>query len=160
MKKFKLTKQDRKILSILHEDSRIGYKEIAAKTGVSITTVHNAIKKFKKNGIIEKFSIKIDAEKLGYDLTAIIGVVVNRGSVDDVIAKLIQHEKVCQIFFVTGNYDLMLVAKFKNSNELDEFLRGFLKKAFPDIKTNTSVVLNTPKERLNPPFDVFPDFKK
>jgi hypothetical protein len=55
---------------------------------------------------------------------------------------------------------LMLIAKFRNTNELDDFLRNFLRQTFPDSRTNTSVVLNTPKEKLNPPFDVFPSFKK
>jgi DNA-binding Lrp family transcriptional regulator len=138
----------------------MGYKDIAAKTGVSITTVHNSIKKLKKHGVIKKFSIKVDADKIGYDLTAVIGVIVGRGAVDEVVTRLVEHEKVCQLFLVTGNYDLMLIAKFKNTNELDDFLRGFLRKTFPEVRTNTSVVLNTPKERLNPTFDIFPDFKK
>ncbi|KUJ99636.1 MAG: Transcription regulator, Lrp/AsnC family, partial [Thermococcales archaeon 44_46] len=65
---------DRKIISILQEDARLSYREIAKKVGVAVGTVYNRIKRLEEEGIIRGFVPKLDYAKLGYDLTAIIGV--------------------------------------------------------------------------------------
>ncbi len=152
MKSFQLTNNDKKILSLLRKDSRMGYKEIAARTGVAISTVHNTIKRLINRGIIKNFSVKLDSELIGFDVTAIIGVKVKHGELNYVEEQLINHPNVCQLFIVTGEFDLMLIAKFNNSVELNEFLRGFLQQIKGTERTNTSIVLETSKEHLNPSF--------
>lgn len=155
MKNFHLSDSEKKIISLLRQDSRLGYKEIAQKTGVAISTVHNTIKRLTDQKVIKNFSIKLNSEMLGYDLTVIIGVQVKHGSLKDVEAQLVQHPNVCQVFIVTGEHDIIMVAKFESTAQLNDFVREFLQKAIGAERTNTSVVLNTAKERLNPTFNEF-----
>lgn len=150
MNNFQLSDVERKILSILRENSRISYKKISKRTGVSISTVHNVIKRLLDEGVIKRFSIKMDSGKIGFDVTVIIGVSVKQGSLRDVEQQLINHPKVCQSFVVTGEYDLIIIAKFKNTSELNDFIRNFLQEIKGTERTNTNVVLSTLKERLNP----------
>ncbi|MBD3311846.1 winged helix-turn-helix transcriptional regulator [archaeon] len=152
MKNFQLSEQDKKIVSLLRANSRASYKQIAKKVGVSITTVHNTIKRLKKNGVIKKFSVKMHSSKIGYDLTVVIGLMLKQGYLREVEERLVAHSNVCQVFVVTGEYDLIVVAKFKNTKALQEFIRDFLQKMTGTERTNTSVVLTTVKERLNPQF--------
>lgn len=70
---------DKKILHLLNKDGRMSYREISRKLGVSVGTVHNRVDKLMKNGVIKRFVPVIDHSKLGYKLTAIIGVKVKGG---------------------------------------------------------------------------------
>jgi len=153
MKDFQLSDQDKKILSLLRDDARMSYKVIAQKTGVAISTVHNTVKRFLERGVIKNFSIKLDSEKIGYDLTVIIGMMTRHGTLNEVEGRLLEHPNVCQVFVVTGEYDLIVIAKFRHTNELNDFLRKFLQRTIGTERTNTSVVLSTLKEHLNPVFD-------
>lgn len=150
MKDFQLSDNEKKIIALLIEDSKMSYKKIARKTGVAISTVHNIIKRLVNQEVIKNFSVNVDAGKIGYDLTVVIGVMTSHGSLTEVEKRLIEHPNVCQVLVVTGEYDLFVIAKFKNSSELDNFLRRFLQTTPGTERTNTSVVLSTLKERLNP----------
>ncbi|HLE06217.1 MAG TPA: Lrp/AsnC family transcriptional regulator [Candidatus Nanoarchaeia archaeon] len=153
MKIFHLSGADKEIISILREDARKSYKEIAKKTGVAISTVHNTIKRLQDEGVIKNFSVKLESRKLGFDITVFIGIQVGQGFMGEVEAKLKDNSNVCQLFAVTGEYDLLLIAKFRDTAELDMFTRSFLQKIQGVQRTNTSLVLETLKERLNPTFE-------
>ncbi|MFA5406421.1 MAG: Lrp/AsnC family transcriptional regulator [Candidatus Nanoarchaeia archaeon] len=150
MKSFQLSKQEKKILSILRADSRKGYKDIAKATGVAISTVHNTIKRLVNAGVIKNFSVKLESKKLGFDITVIVGVKVKHGSLEAVEKRLSNHPNVCQLFIVTGEFDLMLIAKFSDTDALNDFIRNFIQGDTGTERTNTSLVLTTIKERLNP----------
>jgi len=150
MKNFQLSETDRQILALLRQDARMSYKVIAQKTGVAISTVHNTIKKLTDNGVIKNFSLKLDSEKIGYDLTVVLGILTKQGSLHEVEQRLVQHPNVCQVYVVTGEFDIIVMAKFANTNELNNFIRDFLQKTVGAERTNTSVVLSAPKERLYP----------
>ena len=72
---------DKKILELLSDDGRKSYRKISRELGVSVGTVHNRVDKLTKTGIINKFVPVINHEKLGYTLTAIIGLEIKGGSV-------------------------------------------------------------------------------
>ena len=56
------------ILELLRENSRLSSREISRKTSIPLTTVHNRIKKMEQQGIIEKYSVEVNHEKLGLSL--------------------------------------------------------------------------------------------
>ena len=72
---------DKNILELLSDDGRKSYRKISRELGVSVGTVHNRVDKLTKSGIIDKFVPVIDHEKLGYTLTAIIGLEIKGGTV-------------------------------------------------------------------------------
>ena len=79
-----------------------------------------------KSGVIKKFSPVIDHEILGYVLTTIIGVRVKGGKLKNWEEKTYFNKNVVGIYDVTGEYDAFLIAKFKDTNELNTFIKDLV----------------------------------
>ncbi len=139
---------DRKIIHLFEKDGRMSYRKIANALDISIGTVHNRIEKLMKTGVIKKFVPLIDHGKLGYSLTTIIGVRVKGGVLKNWEDRTSYHRNVLCMYDVTGEFDAILIARFKNTLELDQFIKGLLKE--PDVqRTYTQTVLNIVKEDLS-----------
>jgi len=139
---------DRKILLECIEDSRQSYREMARKIGVSPGTVVSRIRDLEEKGIIEKYSTKLNYEKLGYDLTVITEVTVSNGMIVEVGHEITKLREACAIYNVTGDADVMVLAKFRNRDELSNFTKSVLK--LPNVeRTKTHLVLITLKEDFN-----------
>jgi DNA-binding Lrp family transcriptional regulator len=94
---------------------------------------------------VKDYTIMVDWERLGYELTVIIEITVARGKLIEVQKAISKLPYVCAVYDITGEIDSIVVAKFKNRQELSEFPKALL--SMPDIeRTNTHVVLNTVKE--------------
>ena len=104
---------DKKILELLSNDGRKSYRKISRELGVSVGTVHNRVDKLTKFGIINKFVPVIDHQKLGYNLTAIIGLEIKGGTVDYLIDNDAFKSNILAIYDVTGQFDGIIIAKFK-----------------------------------------------
>ncbi len=142
-----LDETDIKILKIINDDVRISYRQISRNLGISVGTVHNRIDKMLKSGVIEKFAPVLNHRKLGYQFTSIIGVKVNGGELESWENKTASNKNIVGIYDVTGEYDAILIAKFKDTDELDVFLKQLLKE--PSIeRTYTQTVLNVVKEDM------------
>ncbi|AIY90780.1 Lrp/AsnC family transcriptional regulator [Geoglobus acetivorans] len=141
----KIDAMDLKILSELQDDARKSLREIGEKLGVTEATVHNRINKLRKLGIIEKFIPVINYSRLGYDLTAVIGITAKGGKVIDVEKFLAEMPNVTAVYDVTGEYDVIAVSKFKDRESLNEFVKEIGKLEFVE-KTYTMLVLNVVKE--------------
>ncbi len=143
-----LDETDGKILRECMEDSRQSYREIARKIGVSPGTVVSRIRDMEKKGIIEKYTAKLNYEKLGYDLTVITEVTVSNGMIVEVGHEITKFKEACAIYNVTGDADVMVLAKFRNRDELSNFTKRVLK--LPNVeRTKTHLVLITLKEDFN-----------
>jgi len=145
MTRIDLDRLDWEILRELAHNSRQSLRKIARKLGVSVNTVSSRIKELEKKGIIKKYTIVIDYEKLGFDLTAIIEVSILKGKLIDVENEIAKLPGVCAVYDVTGLTDAMIIARVKNRRELNSLVKTILKMDYVD-KTNTHVVLNTVKE--------------
>lgn len=139
---------DKQILELLSVDGRKSYRKISRELGVSVGTIHNRVDKLSKSGIISKFVPVIDHEKLGYTLTAIIGLEIKGGTVSDLIDKEPFNDNLLAIYDVTGQFDGIIIAKFKDTFELNKFIKELLKEERV-TKTYTQTVLNIIKEELN-----------
>lgn len=142
---FALDEIDRKLLKELLKDSKRSYRELAKAIGVSAATVINHVQRLESAGVIKDYSIRLDHERLGYELTVITEITVSKGKLletDEEIAKL---PYVCAVYDITGLTDAMVVAKFKSRSSLSEFTKRLL--AMPYVeRTNTHMVLTTIKE--------------
>ena len=72
-----LDKKDLAILEILKHNSNLSTQNIAKKTNIPITTVHNRIKKLEKEGIIKEYSVVLDNKKIGKPIAAYILITVD-----------------------------------------------------------------------------------
>ncbi|OYT27362.1 MAG: AsnC family transcriptional regulator [Candidatus Altiarchaeales archaeon ex4484_96] len=143
--KGKIDEIDLKIIRELKRDARKSYREIADKLKVAEGTVYNRVNKLQKTGVIKAFISDIDFSKLGYDLTAIIGLKVQGGKLSKIEQDISQKPDVSAVYDVTGDYDAILVAKFKNRTGMNNFVKEL--NAMTDVeRTYTMVVLNVIKE--------------
>ncbi len=141
----KLDSLDIKILVELQEDARKSLREIAEKLGVAEGTVYNRINKLRKLGVLEKFIPIIDYSKLGFDLTAIIGITAEGGHLVEVEELLAKEPNVTAVYDVTGEFDVITVARFRSRSELNAFIKRIA--SLEHVKrTYTMLVLNVVKE--------------
>src|SRR5512137_1062857 len=140
-----LNETDQKILQVLLEDARFSSRQIAKKVGVSVGTVLSRIKKLEEEGLVKGYSVIMDHEKLGYQLTVVMEVTVSKGRLVEMENEIAKISNVCSVYDVTGLTDAFIIAKFKTREELGRFTKRLL--ALPYIeRTNTHVVLTTVKE--------------
>ncbi len=140
-----LSDTDVKILQVLLEDARFSSRQIAKKVGVSVGTVLSRIKKMEEDGLIKGYSVIMNHEMLGYELTVVMEVTVSKGRLIEMENEIAKISNVCSVYDVTGLTDAFIIAKFKSREELGKFTKRLL--ALPYIeRTNTHVVLTTVKE--------------
>jgi len=140
-----LDETDVKILKILLLDARLSCRQIARKISVSIGTVLSRMRKMEQEGAIKGYSAVVDHEKLGYELTAVTEITVSKGRLLEMEKEIAKLPTVCCVYDVTGLTDAMVIAKFKNREELSNFTKSLLAMPFVE-RTNTHVVLTTIKE--------------
>jgi DNA-binding Lrp family transcriptional regulator len=140
-----LDETDVKILKALTHDARLSSRQIARQCGVSIGTVLSRMKRMEKEGIVRGYSALLDHERLGYELTVVSEITVSKGRLLEVENEIARLPNVCCVYDVTGLIDAVIIAKFKNREELGRFTKRLLALPFVE-RTNTHVVLTTIKE--------------
>ncbi len=142
---FALDNTDRKLLRELLKDSKRSYRELARAIGVSAATVINHVQRLESGGVIRDYSVSLDHERLGYELTVVTEIIVSKGKLLETDAEIAKIPNVCAVYDITGETDAMVVAKFKSRSNLSDFTKKLL--AMPYVeRTNTHVVLTTVKE--------------
>ena len=139
-----MDKIDEKILKNLMVDARLSARQLALKLGMSTVTILSRIRKLEKEKIIIGYTTLVDHERLGYDLTAIIEIIAKK-DILDIEEKISKIDNVCGVYDITGSTDTVIIAKFKERNELSSFVKSL--SSMPNVEnTITHVVLNTAKE--------------
>jgi len=101
----------------------------------------------EREGIIKGYSAILDHEKLGYELTVVTEITVSKGRLLEMENEIARIPNVCNVYDVTGLTDAIIIAKFKNREQLGKFTKRLL--ALPYVeRTNSHVVLTTIKEDL------------
>lgn len=136
---------DLRILSSILKDARKSYRKIAEDINVSPPTVLSRVQKLEKGHIIKSYSAVLDHEKLGYDLTAVIEVTAVKGKITEVQKHISKFPNVCAVYDITGLTDMIIVAKFRNREELSNFVKKDMSLSYIE-RTNTHMVLITVKE--------------
>ena len=136
---------DLKILSLLQEDCRLSFNKIAKKLGISVGTAFNHVKSLEKKGIISGYTLTLDSGKLGYALTVIIMIQAEGSFLADVETEIAKSANIIAVYDITGDYDAVAIAKFKDRSSLNAFIKNLL--SLPHIKrTVTHIALNVIKE--------------
>ena len=143
-----IDKVDMDILDKLKEDCRKSYRNLGEELNLAPSTISARINKMVEQGIIQGFSAKIDYEELGYDLTAVIEVVVSKGKLIEIEHEIAKFPQVCAVYDVTGTTDIIVVVKVPHRSELSHLVKTMLAMEYVE-RTNTRVVLTTIKEDFN-----------
>ena len=136
---------DSKLINELLEDGRASFRTLSERVGVSVATISRHLFGLEERGVITGYAPTIKYEKLGYGLTAIIQLKVEGAQIPDITTKLSKYEQMISIYEVTGDYDLIVIAKFEDTAGMNKQIKAIL--IDPIIKaSNTSVVLNAVEE--------------
>ena len=139
-------KKDYLIINILKQNSRLAIRDIAKKTGIRPSTVHERIKKLVKEGVIEKFTLKLNNKAVEENF--IVFMLIKGGTTQYINNQIINNEKVKDIFGITGEYDLLLKLKFKDVEEFNKFLMKFRREQKGVRQTYTMVTTADIKEEV------------
>lgn len=110
---------DKKILRMIAEDARVPFLEVARTCNVSGAAIHQRIQKLTDIGVLKGSQFIIDAEKIGYDTCAYIGINLRTPeSFDDVVNELRQIPEIVECHYTTGDYDMFIKIYAKNNHHL------------------------------------------
>ncbi|MCI4330831.1 MAG: Lrp/AsnC family transcriptional regulator [Thermoplasmata archaeon] len=147
---------DRAILTELNIDARRSHREIAHRLKVSPTTISNRVGRLEHDGVIKGYIPVLDDELVGWDLSATIGIRISKGKLREVEERLAKDPRAYAIYDVTGDFDALLIGRFRDRRDLDRFVKHALQD--PQVeRTNTQVVLNRVKEDRRVPVSTRPD---
>ncbi|SMC71664.1 Lrp/AsnC family transcriptional regulator [Papillibacter cinnamivorans] len=149
---------DYKILNILQKNSRQKASAISPEVNLSVSAVIERIRKMEREGILQKYTIKVDHKRLGYDLTAFVGVTLELPIYyDNFIQVTREMSSVLFCNYVTGEFDFILKVMATATEELEKIHHEIMKiKGVLSIKT--FFVLSNCKDDVQIPEDSFLNF--
>jgi len=140
-----LDKKDIAIITLLKENSRLSVRDIAKKTGIRPSTVHQRMTVLKREGVIEKYTVKLNNKEVQENFIVFLWIKIKPSAkLDD---KWINNVHVKEVFGITGEYDMLLKLKFADIEEFNDFVIKFRKEASV-VATLTSVSTATIKEEI------------
>ncbi len=136
--------KDFAIINVLKENSRLSIRDIAKRTKLRPSTVHQRILRLTERGVIKKFTLKLNNKAVGEGFIVFMLIKTKPSAMLD---KLVDNKHVKEFFGITGEYDLLLKLKFRDVDEFNDFIIKFRKT--PSIQTTlTMVVTADVKEEL------------
>lgn len=136
---------DLQIIGTLRKDARLSFRAIGQALDLSTSTVSHRVHHLVEAGIIKGFKPILDYAKLGYTLTAVTQIKAQGRGIPQIVEDLVKDPNLTTVYEVTGEYDVMVVGKFKGEDAMNREIKRLLN--HPKIEgTNTSVVLATAKE--------------
>ncbi|MBL7851552.1 MAG: Lrp/AsnC ligand binding domain-containing protein [Cyclobacteriaceae bacterium] len=141
-------KTDLAILDVLVKDAKKPYTEVARLVHVSQGTVHIRMNKLLEAGIVERTTLKINYAKLGYDITAFIGIYLEKSALyDQVLERLKEIPEITSIHYTTGNYSMFVKIHCRDTNHLREVLHDRMQQVSGIERTETMISLEESLDR-------------
>jgi Lrp/AsnC family transcriptional regulator for asnA, asnC and gidA len=139
---YQIDKLDREILGILMKDAKIPYTDIAKRLIVSAGTIHVRMKRLERLGIVRGATLILDPAKIGYDMTAFVGIYLIKGSAySEVIKEIDKIPEVIEAHFTTGEYSIFAKVVCKNTEHLREVINDQLQPINGISRTETIISL-------------------
>ncbi len=150
-----MDKTDRKILQVLQADARASLQDISQAVGLSSTPCWGRIKKMEEAGVIEGYTIRLNAQAIGLGDTVMVQVTLDSHS-DNTLEKfgetLASIPEVIEAYLVSGEYDYLLRVAVKDTKDYERLLRERLYKIKGVRHSKSSFVLRTLKRADLPLF--------
>lgn len=140
---------DIKILKLLQKNARITASEIGSRINLSVPAVSDRLKKLDASGVIEKYTIIINARKLNRNLTVIMFISLESPKYTNKFLEEVQkEEEILECHYLAGDYDYALKIITENTETLEKLLNKI--KGLSGIsKTKTTVSLSTIKNKYS-----------
>ena len=140
--KLNVDKLDLQIIQEMLENAETPYAELGKKLFVSGGTIHVRIKKLEEFGIVRGKRLSVNIKKLGYDITAFIGIFLEKSSMYDLVAKELEKiPEIVRLNYTTGNYSMYAEIVCKDIDQLRFVLHDELQKIKGIERTETLISL-------------------
>lgn len=138
---------DYRIVDLLQRDGRATQLEISRAVGLSQPAVAERIRKLEEREVITGYTARVDATKLGKDITAFIGVSIEHPKYFEGFAKkVLAMPEVLEAHRVAGQDSYILKVRTSNTRTLDSLLVETLRTISGVTRTHTTIVLSSIKE--------------
>src|SRR5919202_1238241 len=135
-----------KIIDVLSKDSSVPFVEIAKQIGISDATVHLRVRRLRDEGVIDKFTLSVDNDLLGYDHLAFIGINIRPGLADQITEELSNIEEVLEVHEMHGRFDLFVKIRAKDLSHMRDIIVNKIRKLPNILETELMTILKTKKE--------------
>jgi Lrp/AsnC family leucine-responsive transcriptional regulator len=140
---------DRQIVALLARDGRMSFTDLAKETGLSVSAVHQRVRRLQKRGVIRGFTAQFDPDEIGLPMTAFISIKpIDPAAPDDAPDRLAHLSAIEACHSVAGEENYILKVRVATPLELEELLQQIRTSA--NVNTRTTVVLSTPYEGRPP----------
>ncbi|MDQ0381732.1 Lrp/AsnC family transcriptional regulator [Amycolatopsis thermophila] len=140
---------DQAIARELAGDGRCSFTDLAERVGLSVSAVHQRVRRLEQRGVIQGYVARLDSEQIGLPLTALISLTPNDPAAPDDYPQRIEHiREIESCYSVAGDESYILLVRVASPRDLEELLRRIREAA--KVSTRTTVVLSTPFEGRPP----------
>ena len=141
---------DRKIVSLLARNGRMSFTELARQAGLSVSAVHQRVRRLEQDGVIKGYAAMFNPEDVGLPLTAFVSVKpFDAAAPDDLPLRLQDLTAIEACHSVAGEENYILKVRVASPAALEDLLSQI--RTLGRVSTRTTVVLSTPYE--NRPLD-------
>ena len=133
-RKLSLDQLDYDIIQALHKNARVSASEIARVTGANERTIRKRIDRLIEEGTFRLTAI-VDPSSFGYITAADILLEADPAKEDEIVQRLFSMPEITYVAFGQGSQEISIEARFKDNDELREFLRKTLP-AIPGVTVN------------------------
>ena len=149
-----MDKSDYKLLAVLQQNARTSIQELADHIGASTASVQRRLKVLRDDGVIQKEVAVLDPKILGFSITAVVSVELERDRLDQIDAfkrKARQDQQVMNFYCIAGDGDFMMIVVAKDIEDYETFTHRFFFADKTVRKFRTSIVISTEKATLELP---------
>ncbi|QCX48679.1 Lrp/AsnC family transcriptional regulator [Ralstonia pseudosolanacearum] len=121
-----LDSYDRKLLRLLQENNKLSQRDLADAVSLSASAVNRRIAALEEAGVIRANVSVVDAAALGRPITILVGVKLENERLDlldEVCNRFVSRPEVQQVYYVTGDFDFMLVLNVRSMTEYEALTR-------------------------------------
>ncbi|MCQ2127313.1 MAG: Lrp/AsnC ligand binding domain-containing protein [Bacteroidaceae bacterium] len=145
---------DRKILSIISQNARIPFRDVALQCGVSRAAIHQRVQKMFDDGIITGSGYHVNPRSVGYSTCTYVGLTLEKGSMyRQVVEQLDQIPEVVESHFTTGRYTMMIKLFARDNSHLMELINGKIQEISGVTATETLISLDESIKKEVPVLD-------
>lgn len=139
---------DRALMAALARDGRASYTDLAERVGLSVSAVHQRVRRLEQRGLITGYRATLDATQIGLPLTAFVSITPTDAQTDDAPALLAHLEAIEECHAVAGVESYILKVRVASPDALEALLREI--RSVANVRTRTTIVLSTSYEARPP----------
>ena len=133
---------DRQILSLLVEDGRRTFDEVARRVSLSAPSVKRRVDRMREAGALRGFTALVDHASLGASTEALVELFYAPGTtLDRVAASLRTHSEVVEAWSVTGEADCIARVRTTDNADLERLIMD-LQRGGEVLRTRSQIVMS------------------